>query len=164
MHITTAPNSLAHITVSWTICLLHIQTASASETTKFPMYNCGSAKMSQPLVQQYSLNVPDHCSNSSTVYHPHKLRQSIPVLQIPSFTPLLVHNCLIEVKVKVGYCGNSGSSHNGTCDENPSGENCLSLLTRVHARRIQRGNAVQHPSVWVSQGFEIVNTTYAGSG
>ena len=101
------------------------------------MFDCGSARMSQPLVQQYSLNVPDHCSNASSVYHPPKTHQSIQVLQIPSFTPIQVHNCLISVKVKVGYCGNSGFSHMAhamrTLQEKvifPSSLECMHAVTK----------------------------------
>ena len=108
----TTSQSLVYNTFAWSICLLHYQVASATEPlSKFPMFDCGSAQISQPLVQQYSLNTPDHCSNLSTVYFPPLPHQSIQILQIPNHTPILVHNCLIQIRTKVGYCGNLGFSH-----------------------------------------------------
>ena len=111
MYIKSATSPLIHITTSWSIVLLHGPTVAAAEMAKFSMFDCGSTRMSQPLVQQYNLNIPDECSNASTVYHPPQTHQTVQVLQIPSFTPIAVHNCLIAVTVSVGYCGNSGFTH-----------------------------------------------------
>ena len=50
---TTTSQSLAYNTFAWSICLLHIQVTSATEAlSKFHMFDCGSAQISQPLVQQ----------------------------------------------------------------------------------------------------------------
>ena len=111
MYIKSATSPLIHITTSWSIVLLHAPTVAAAEMAKFSMFDCGSTRMSQPLVQQFNLNIPDECSNASTVYHPPQIDQTVQVLQIPSFSPITVHNCLIAITVSVGYCGNSGFSH-----------------------------------------------------
>ena len=96
----------------WSVSLCYFHSTSATETlNQFTMYDCGSTQISQPQIQQYSLNTPDLCSNASQIYYPPLRHQSIQVLQIPKFTPIMVHNCLIKVKTKVGYCGNSGFAH-----------------------------------------------------
>ena len=99
LHSTTASMTISQYivynTFAWSICLFHFQITSATKTlSKFTMFDCGSTQISQPLVQQYSLNTPDQCSNLSTIYFPPLPNQSIQVLQIPSHTPILVHNCL----------------------------------------------------------------------
>ena len=54
---------------AWSLYFLNSQVTSASKTlNNIKMYDCGSGQISQPIVQQYSLNTPDQCSNSSTVY------------------------------------------------------------------------------------------------
>ena len=73
MYIKSATSPLIHITTSWSIVLLHGPTVAAAEMAKFSMFDCGSTRMSQPLVQQFNLNIPDECSNASTVYHPPRL-------------------------------------------------------------------------------------------
>ena len=81
---------IVYNTFAWSISLCHYQVASASKTlSKFTMFDCGSTQISQPLVQQYSLNTPDLCSNSSTIYFPPLPNQSIQVLQIPNNTPII---------------------------------------------------------------------------
>ena len=142
LHSTTASMSLSHYivynTFAWSICLCHYQVASATKTlSKFTMFDCGSTQISQPLVQQYSLNTPDLCSNLSTIYFPPLPNQSIQVLQIPSNTPILVHNCLIQIKTKVGYCGNSGFAHMAhamrTLEDKvlfPSSSKCVHAITK----------------------------------
>ena len=101
------------------------------------MYDCVSGKLGQPIVQQYSLNTPDQCSNSSTVYLPPLPNKSIQVLQIPNYTPIVIHNCLIQIKTLVGYCGNSGFTHMAhvmrTLDEkvlSPSSLECLHAVKK----------------------------------
>ena len=61
-------------TFAWSTCLLHHHAASATEvSSKTPLYNYGSAQPGQPLIQQYSLNTPDHYSNLLTPPWPYNL-------------------------------------------------------------------------------------------
>ena len=95
LHSTTASMTtsqyIVYKTFAWSICLFHFQITFATKTlSKFTMFDCGSTQISQPLVQQYSLNTPDQCSNLSTIYFPPLPNQSIQVLQIPSHTTILV--------------------------------------------------------------------------
>ena len=72
---TTMTTSQAIIyTFAWSTCLLHHHAASATEVlSKTPLYNYGSAQPGQPLIQQYSLNTPDHYSNLLTPPWPYNL-------------------------------------------------------------------------------------------
>ena len=111
MYVKSPTEPWVHFTTTWSLILLNTPAASAADTGKISLYDCGATSSSQPLVQQFNLNMPDPCSNASSVYLPPQTGQTIQVLQIPSFSPLTVHNCLIETSVAVGYCGFSGFTH-----------------------------------------------------
>ena len=144
------------------ICLLHYQVTSATETlSKFTMFDCGSAQISQPLVQQYSLNTPDQCSNLSTVYFPPLPHQSIQVLQIPSYTPIIVHNCLIQIKTrllwKLRICPH------GTRHADPRTKGPLPLFPGVSPCGEERRDAVLYTSFWIRKVRQTYSPTCSGA-
>ena len=59
-----------HFTSTWSFLLFSAPTVAAADTGKISLYDCGAAGSSQPMVQQFNLNMPDPCSNASSVYHP----------------------------------------------------------------------------------------------
>ena len=83
----TMPSTAQYVVYStfvWSVSMCYFHAASATESlNQFTMYDCGSTQISQPLIQQYSLNTPDLCSNASQIYYPPLRHQSIQVLQIP---------------------------------------------------------------------------------
>ena len=104
----TISNNLTpmHHTFVWSLYL--IDRIHAAQSNKIKMYDCGG-QYGHPQVQPFSLNTPDQCRNTSTVYLP-PVPKSVQDIQIPDNTPIQVHNCLIETTTSVGYCGNTGFS------------------------------------------------------
>ena len=99
------------------------------------MFDCGG-QYGHPQVQPFSLNTPDLCRNTSTVYVP-PVTKAVQVIQIPDNTPIQIHNCLIETTTSVGYCGNTGFSHAAharrTIDERvlyPSSLECMHAVEK----------------------------------
>ena len=68
MYVKSPTEPWVHFTTTWSLILLNKPAASAADTGKISLYDCGATSSSQPLVQQFNLNMPDECSNASSVY------------------------------------------------------------------------------------------------
>ena len=87
IHATSDYLSPMYCTIIWTLYLLNSLRATPTQSTqsnKIQMYDCGG-QYGQPQVQLFSLNTPDLCRNTSTVYLPPRQRL------FRSFKSLTIH-------------------------------------------------------------------------
>ena len=70
MYVRFPTDPWVHFTSTWSFILLNAPTVAAADTGKISLYDCGATASAQPLVQQFNLNMPDPCSNASSVYLP----------------------------------------------------------------------------------------------